>query len=103
MLALAPKPGGFTIADLATKVRNLHPKTDITYTSRHAAYDFSKLRGKKLAERIGNSLRYRASPDGIRILVGMLILREKMIKPVLTGFGKPRVGCPPKNINFVCR
>nr|VFK15064.1 MAG: hypothetical protein BECKLFY1418C_GA0070996_101250 [Candidatus Kentron sp. LFY] len=98
ILALAPKPGGFTMAELAHKVRNSLSNGNVTYTSRHAAYDFSKLRGKKLVERIGKSRRYRAPPDGIRILAGMFILREKVIKPVLAGLGKPRIGRPPKNV-----
>ena len=40
----------------------------------------------------------RTPASGIRILAGMLILREQVIKPVLAGLGKPRVGRPPKNV-----
>ncbi|MBI5442221.1 MAG: hypothetical protein HY900_13550, partial [Deltaproteobacteria bacterium] len=43
--------------------------------------------------------RYRLPPRGIRILAGMLILREKVIKPVLSGLGKPRVGRPPNKVD----
>nr|VFK25002.1 MAG: hypothetical protein BECKLFY1418C_GA0070996_12081 [Candidatus Kentron sp. LFY] len=100
ILALVPKPGGFTMAELAHKVRNSLSSEDVTYTSRHAVYDFSKLRGKKLVKRIGKSRRYHAPPDGIRILAGMFILRERVIKPVLAGLGNPRVGRPPKNIRL---
>jgi DNA-binding transcriptional ArsR family regulator len=98
VLALAPKPGGFTVAELAAKVRELLPANEFDYTPRHASYDLSKLRGKALVERIDNTRRYRTPPAGIRILAGMLILRENVIKPVLAGLGKPRVGRPPKNI-----
>jgi hypothetical protein len=98
LLALAPKPGGFTLAELAGKVRALLPESALEYAPRHASYDLSKLRGKALVERVERSRRYRIPQQGIRILAGMLILREKVIKPVLAGLGKPRVGRPPKNI-----
>lgn len=99
VLALAPKPGGFTATELAAKVRELLPPGESTYTPRHASYDLAKLRGKALVERIDKTRRYRARPAGIRILAGLLVLREKVIKPVLAGLGKPRVGRPPKNIH----
>ncbi len=98
VLALAPKPNGFTVAELAAKVRDLMPAGDSTYTSRHASYDLSKLRGKILVERIDKTRRYRIPRAGIRILAGMLVLREKVIKPVLAGLGKPRRGPAPKNV-----
>jgi hypothetical protein len=99
LLALAPKPGGFTVAELAAKVGDILPASEATYTSRQASYDLSKLRGKQLVERIDKSRRYRLPPAGIRILAGMLIMREKVIKPVLAGLGKPHVGRPPKNVH----
>ncbi len=98
LLILSPKPGGFTLAELAIKVRERLPDTQLSYAPRHASYDLSKLRGKELVERVNRSRRYRIRQQGIRILGGMLILREKVIKPVLAGLGKPRVGRPPKNI-----
>jgi DNA-binding transcriptional ArsR family regulator len=99
LLALAPKPGGFTLAELAAKVRALFPESPLDYAPRHASYDLSKLRGKALVERVDRSRRYLIPQRGIRILGGMLILREKVIKPVLSGLGKLRVGRPPKNIH----
>ena len=99
LLALAPKPGGFTLAELAEKVRVLRPESPLDYAPRHASYDLSKLRGKTLVERVDRSRRYRIPPRGIRILGGVLILREKVIKPVLSGLGKPRVGRPAKTIH----
>jgi hypothetical protein len=99
ILALAPQPGGFTTEDLAAKTRPLLPQGNRPYTARHAAYDLMKLRGKNLIERIGKTRRYRPRPDAICILAGLLILRDKVIKPVLAGAGKPRVGRPPKTIH----
>ena len=48
VLALAVAPDGFTVADLADKVRSLTGQTDQDYTVRQAAYDLRKLRGKHL-------------------------------------------------------
>ena len=98
-LALAAKPEGFTVKELAEKTRQLYPDDAAEYTQRQAAYDLMKLRGKKLVERIRKTRYYRIKSAGIRILAGLLTLREKVIKPVLAGLGKPRVGRPPKTIH----
>ena len=99
VLALAAKPQGFTVRELAEKTRQLHPGNVGQYTHRQAAYDLMKLRGKKLVERISTTRCYRIKSAGIRILAGLLTLREKVIKPVLAGLDKPRVGRPPKKIH----
>ena len=46
-LALAIAPGGFTVADFTAKVRDMTGQAG--YTTRNAAYDLRKLRGKHLA------------------------------------------------------
>ncbi len=99
VLALSAKPEGFTVKELAEKTRQLHPVDAGDYTHRQAAYDLMKLRGKKLVERINKTRYYRIKSVGIRTLAGLLTLREKVIKPVLAGLGKPRVGRPPKRID----
>ncbi len=70
-----------------------------TYTPRQAAYDLLKLRGKALVKRVGVTRRYEAPVPGIQTLAALLILREKAIKPVLAGAGKPKLGRPPKRIH----
>ena len=67
LFALAAKPGGFTLAELA--------------------------------ERVERSRRCRLRFYDIRILAGILVLRERVLKPVLAGLGKPRVGRPPKHVH----
>jgi hypothetical protein len=62
LLALAPKPGGFTLAELAERVGQLLPDKRLRYAARHASYDLSKLRGKALVERVERSRRYRLRP-----------------------------------------
>ena len=46
VLALAPKPEGFTAPDVAAKVRPLLGAPGAAYTPRQAAYDLAKLRGE---------------------------------------------------------
>jgi hypothetical protein len=95
MLSLAPAPGGFTVGDLTAKTRALWRREPGRYTPRHAAYDLRKFRGKALVDRVGPSRRYQLTRRGIRALVALMILREKVIKPVLAGAGKPQPGRPP--------
>ncbi len=94
LLTLAPNPHGFTIQELAAATQLPQP-----CMPRHAAYDLAKLRGKAFVERIAKSRRYRTTPDAIRTLAALFILREYVIKPVIAGAGKPRVGRPPKRIH----
>jgi hypothetical protein len=97
LLSLAPHPDGFTAKELAAQTGRLHPQ--LPYTQRHAAYDLAKLRGKHLIERIARSRRYRVCLPAVRTLVGLLILREKVIKPVLAGARGTHQGRPANTIH----
>lgn len=99
VVALACQPGGFTSEELAARVRTLWPDCPRSYTARQAAYDLAKMRGKQAVERIDRSRRYRSSSGGIRTLAGLLILREKVLKPVLAGIGRAQTGAAPKMID----
>ena len=68
------------------------------YPTRRAADDRRQLRGKHVVERLEGTRRYRVQPAGVRVLAGLLILREKVLKPVLAGLYHPRRGCPPKTV-----
>jgi len=99
VLALATQPGGFTVGDLAEKTRgHLGPGAPPS-TPRQAAYDLRKLRGKALVERVGTTRRYHPQPPGLRTRAALLILREKVLKPILAGAGRPELGRPPKRIH----
>jgi len=93
LLAVAPHPHGFTLKEFAATTQRHFPQP---YTVRHAAYDVAKLRGKGFVERIDTTRRYRVPPNSIRTLAALFILREKVMKPVIAGAAKPRVGRPPK-------
>jgi hypothetical protein len=97
VISLASAPNGFKIAELTTRVREIMHVEPDEYTSRQAAYDLKKLRGKHLVHKIGRSRRYQTTPDGLRAMTALLVLREKVIKPLLAGTGKPKRGRKPKN------
>ena len=99
VIALAPQPEGFTAEQLAARVRTHQGRTMAKYNARKAAYDLRKLRGKALVQRLANTRRYRVRRPGIRILAALLILREKVLKPILAGVCRPKRGRPPKNVH----
>jgi hypothetical protein len=95
VLALAPAPGGFTVAQLAAKVQQTTGQTDADYTTRQAAYDLKKLRGKHLVIKPSKSRRYHAPPDALRTITALLVLRDQVIGPILAGVRVPRRGRRP--------
>ena len=97
IVSLAFSPTGFIVSDLAAKVRDILKLSQEQYQSRHAAYDLKKFRAKAWLHKIGKSRRYEATPDGLRTMSALLILREKVIKPVLAGAGKPKRDPKPKH------
>src|SRR3954466_9396736 len=64
---------------------------------RQAAYDLKKLRGKHLIERIGSSHRYCPPTAGIRAIAGLVLIRDKVIKPLLASCCQRKRGSKPKN------
>ena len=93
-LALAPAPAGFTAAEHAARVRQITGQDG--YTTRQAAYDLRKLRGKQLIDKPGRTRRYHVPPDGARIISALLTLRDHVIAPILAGIRSPRTGRKPK-------
>jgi len=96
VIELSTKPDGFTVGQLAEAVRPRSGQDGNTYSTRNAAYDVTKMVGKKLLRRIDRSRRYAADPPAIRTLCAYLLLREKIIKPLLAGVVRPR-GPRPKH------
>jgi len=99
LLALAAQPDGFTSKTLAERVRQQQGPAQADYTARRAAYDLRKLRGKQLVERMVRTRRYRLAGASVRTVAALFIIREKVLKPLLAGAAKPKVGRPPKNIH----
>jgi hypothetical protein len=94
-LALAAAPDGFTVADFAARVRAATGQSPKTYGVRQASYDLKKLRGKQLVLRVTPTRRYTATPDGVRVMTALLVLRDRVIKPLLAGLRTRRVGRKP--------
>jgi hypothetical protein len=93
-LALAPAPGGFTAAQHAARVCQLTGQDG--YTTRQAAYDLRKLRGKQLIDKPGQARRYHVPADSARVIAALLALRDHVIAPILAGVRNPRMGASPR-------
>ena len=97
VLALAPSPAGFTAAaDLAEQVRSM-TASESAYGARRAAYDIKKFRAKGIVRKIEKSRRYELIPEGLRALTALLVLRDKVIRPLLAASGQPEPPAQPAN------
>ena len=96
LVALSTRPSGFTLAQVAEAVQQRARLSTEAYSARNAAYDLAKLKGKKLIHSVKGSRRYKADPSGVRAMCAYLILRDKVIKPLLAGVVRP-FGPAPKN------
>lgn len=65
------------------------------YTTRQAAYDLRKLRGKNLVIKPGGTRRYHTPPVPARAIAALLALRDQVIAPILAGVRSPRLGRKP--------
>lgn len=95
--AMASRPDGFTSVHLLEHIRERQGRRG-KYGHRHVAYDLAKFTAKGLIAHKPRSRYYRVQPQAMRTLVAYLIIREHVLKPVLSGACHPRPGRPPKNI-----
>jgi hypothetical protein len=96
-LALAVAPDGFTVGDLAGKVRSVTGQNQEEFTVRQAAYDLRKLRAKQLVVKPGRTRRYQVPGEAARTIAALLTLRDQVIAPILAGIRRPGPGRPPKS------
>jgi len=85
VLALSSSPGGFSATELVCQVRNLGGQAASDYGRHQASYDLKKFRGKQMVRRLARKQRYEPLPQGLRALAALLVLREKVIQPLLAG------------------
>ena len=97
LIALAPRSRGFVISDLSAKVCEIIGCDATVYRARQAAYDLTKFRAKGLIRKVQGTRRYVAPADGLRKITAVLVLRDKVLKPLLAGVSKHRTGPKPKN------
>jgi hypothetical protein len=50
-----------------------------------------------MLSKIGKSRRYESSPEGLRSLTALLVLREKIIRPLLAASRQPQPPLQPLN------
>lgn len=97
LIELSVQPDGFTSSDLAAKVQERSLDIEGGYTPRKAAYDLKKFCAKELVGKKQRSRKYQTNHQGLKTMMALLTLREKVIKPVLAGAGKPARGRKPNN------
>jgi hypothetical protein len=97
VLALSASPVGFTASELAGQVHSMTGQPESGYGARRAAYDIKKLRAKGMVRKIGKSRRYEPVPEGLRSLTALLVLREKIIRPLLAAGTQPEPQAKPAN------
>jgi hypothetical protein len=85
VLALAPAPNGFTVAEFAATVHALTGTCDADYNIRQAGYHLRKLRGKQLVAKPGRTRRYTVPPLAARTIAALLALRDQVIAPSSPG------------------
>ena len=101
VLALAPTPAGFNLAEFTAKVHAIAGYAASAYGPRQAAYDLKKLRGKHLVTKVSTCRRYQAPPDSLRTIAALLILRDQVIHPLLAGVRTRRVGRKPQTWSVI--
>ena len=60
-------------------------------------YDIKKFRGKGLVSKLPNSRRYAVPQQAVATMAALVILREKLLRPILAAVHKPRKSHAPKN------
>jgi hypothetical protein len=97
VMGLSVNPRGFTASDLAGRVKEILGDSIPDYHARQASYDLKKLRAKDLVQRIKCSRYYEASSEGLRAMTGFIVLREKVLTPLLAAAGNRKPGRKPSN------
>ena len=96
VLALSTSPTGFTASDLANQVQAMSSQAS-EYGPRRAAYDLKKLRGKGMVSKRDRSRRYEPVAEGLRAMTALLVLREKVIRPLLAASSHPEADAKLNN------
>jgi hypothetical protein len=81
--------GKFTTADVYGPALEALGLTEAEYSLASFRYDLSKLRAKKLVEKVPQSRRYRLVGKGYTICVAFLKLFEKIYAPLTAGLLAP--------------
>ena len=58
-------------------------------------YHLKKLRGKNVVRKIATSRRYETVPEGLQAMAALLVLRDKVVRPVLAEPASPDAAPSP--------
>jgi len=72
-------------------------QAEADYGPRRAAYDLKKLRGKGMVRKVATSRRYEPEPNGLRAMTALVVLREKVIRPLLAASQRPESPAKPNH------
>jgi hypothetical protein len=75
--------GDWTTRDLYDRILARHRIPENDYSLAQLRYDLQKLRAHQIAERIGNTRRYRLTPKGVRIAAVLVKARDRLLGPIL--------------------
>jgi hypothetical protein len=97
VIALSTHPRGFNASELAGRVKEILGDSIPDDHAQQASYDLKKLRGKDLVRRIKPSWSYEASQEGLRAMAGYMVLREKVLNPLVAWTCHPKRRPKPSN------
>lgn len=100
VLALAIQPGGYKTSDVVSQMKQRFTKS---YSSRNAAYDLRKLRGKGLIEKTDKTIKYRTTKKGMETIIALLAITQKTIPAVLSSINKEILSESPEKVNNIDR
>lgn len=101
VLELAIKPSGFTAKEVADKYVKIAQLAEGNYNARQAAYDLRKLRAKGIVYRKEKARKLRVTAKGVAMVVAIIIIREKIFKPIVAGITKEKILQPPLKLSKV--
>ena len=101
VISLSASPQGYTLNDLASKVREIMGWSPDMYSIRQAAYDLKKLRAKGYVRKVEHTRCNKGTEAGLKAMGAMQILRDKVINPILAGCQKRKRGPKPKNSSMI--
>jgi hypothetical protein len=88
VLALSIKPGGFSIGEVTALMKEKYKVKKENYSSRKAAYDISKLRGKGLVQKQKGTRKYVTTPKGMSTIISSLAFIQKQLPSILAASNK---------------
>ena len=103
VLALAPAPNGFTVAEFTAKVHALTGTSSAAYSIRQAGLRPAQDSAANSSRQTRRSRRYHVPPLAARTIAALLTLRDQVIAPILAAVRSPRMGRKPAHWTRVDR